>query len=89
MPLIERKRRLRKLIPQGDPYLLYCDYLERDGIGLFERVCSHDLEGIVAKRKRGAYLPDSTPDWLKIRNRHYSQWIGREKLFERERKSSP
>lgn len=24
MPLIERKRRLRTLVPQPDPYLLYC-----------------------------------------------------------------
>ena len=89
VPLIERKRLLRKLIPQANPYLLYCDYLERDGIGLFEQVCSHDLEGIVAKRKDGTYLPTADRDWLKIRNRHYSQWIGREKLFERERKSNP
>ena len=89
VPLIERKRRLRKLVPQRDPYLLYCDYLERDGIALFDQVCSHDLEGIVAKRRDGTYLPDSVPDWLKIRNRHYSQRIGREKLFERERKSNP
>jgi len=28
-------------------------------------------------------------DWLKIRNRNYSQWIGREELFERERESNP
>ena len=27
--------------------------------------------------------------WLKIRNRTYSQWIGREELFERERASDP
>jgi hypothetical protein len=26
---------------------------------------------------------------LKIRNRNYSQWIGREELFERERESNP
>ena len=25
------------------------------------------------------------PTWLKIRNRSYSQWVGREELFERER----
>ena len=27
--------------------------------------------------------------WLKIRNSNYSQWIGREELFERERESDP
>jgi hypothetical protein len=49
----------------------------------------HDLEGVVAKRRGGAYLPDSEPDWLKIRNRNYSQWIGREELFEREHEANP
>jgi hypothetical protein len=27
--------------------------------------------------------------WLKIRNRSYSQWVGREGLFERERGGDP
>jgi hypothetical protein len=42
----------------------------------------------VAKRKSDAYLPDHAT-WLKIRNSTYSQWIGREELFERERGSDP
>jgi hypothetical protein len=75
--------------PAGDPYLLYCDHVERDGIVLFEQACNHDLAGVVAKRRDGAYLPGAETDWLKIRNRSYSQWIGREELFERERKSDP
>jgi len=44
---------------------------------------------IVAKRKDSAYLPGAELDWLKIRNRNYSQWVGREELFERERESDP
>ena len=47
-----------------------------------------DMEGIVAKRKRDPYLPD-TGSWFKIRNRQYSQWAGREKYFERERDIHP
>jgi hypothetical protein len=38
----------------------------------------------VAKRKFDPYLPDQAA-WFKIRNRNYLQWVGREKLFERER----
>jgi hypothetical protein len=54
-------------------------------------ICSpvkHDLEGIVAKRKFDPYLPGHAR-WLKIRNTSYSQWEGREELFERERGSDP
>jgi hypothetical protein len=35
------------------------------------------------------YLPDQPTSWLKIRNRSYSQWVGREELFERERGGDP
>ena len=34
-------------------------------------------------------LPGTEPDWPKIRNGDYSQWIGRKELFERERESDP
>jgi hypothetical protein len=34
------------------------------------------------------YLPERSR-WVKIRNRDYSQWVGREKLFERERATLP
>jgi hypothetical protein len=34
-------------------------------------------------------LPDQPTSWLKIRNRSYSQRVGREELFERERSGNP
>jgi ATP dependent DNA ligase-like protein len=51
LSLIERKRLLRELVPQDDPYLLYCNHVKPDGTALFEQACNHDLEGVVAKRK--------------------------------------
>ena len=54
---------------------------------LFQIACEHDLEGIVAKHKNDTYKPGTK--WLKIRNQQYSQWAGRDELFERERESDP
>jgi bifunctional non-homologous end joining protein LigD len=88
LPLIDRKLRLRAVVPKQGERLLYCDHIDGDGEGLFRLACEHDLEGIVAKRKSDPYLPEHA-QWLKIRNRAYSQWIGREELFERERGSDP
>jgi bifunctional non-homologous end joining protein LigD len=85
LPLIERKLRLRSIVPHHGERLLYCDHVEQDGEGLFRLAVEHDLEGIVAKRKPGLYMPEQSTSWLKIRNRNYSQWVGREELFERER----
>lgn len=88
VPLIDRKARLRSVVPRDGERLLYCDHLAYDGEGLFRTVCQHDLEGIVAKRKYGPYLQEHA-EWVKIRNREYSQWAGREELFERERETHP
>jgi hypothetical protein len=49
-----------------------------------------DLEGIVAKHKLAPYVVDrESSTWFKIRNRGYSQMLGREELFERDRHREP
>jgi bifunctional non-homologous end joining protein LigD len=87
-PLTERKHRPRSILPKRSEYIIYCDHVERDGESLFQLACEQDLEGIVAKRKSDPYFPGHTK-WLKIRNTAYSQWEGREELFEREREINP
>ena len=54
---------------------------------LYRAAREKDLECIVAKRKYDPYLPIAS--WLKIRNPRYSQWAGREELFEHERRADP
>jgi ATP-dependent DNA ligase len=88
LTLIERKGRLRSIVRHSGDRLLYCDHVEHDGESLFRVACRHDLEGIVAKRKSDPYL-EGHASWLKIRNREFSQWAGREELFERERRGDP
>lgn len=89
LPLVERKLRLRSVVPRAGERLLYCDHVEDNGEALFRLACERDLEGIVAKKKADAYLPTEKTTWFKIRNRNYSQWMGREELFERERETNP
>jgi bifunctional non-homologous end joining protein LigD len=90
LPVIERKAALRALLRSVSGPLLAVDYLERVGTVLFERVCTMDLEGIVAKHRYGPYLSEpDTSTWLKIRNPRYSQWIGRAEAFERDRHREP
>jgi bifunctional non-homologous end joining protein LigD len=86
--LLERKRELRRLLAKVpvDCPLRYVDHVDGSGVALFERVCNLDLEGIVAKCKYAPYVEDrDQTTWIKILNRNYSQKIGREGLFERER----
>ena len=41
-----------------------------DGEALFEAVCAHELEGVVAKRRSSLYRPGAG-GWVKIKNRNY------------------
>jgi hypothetical protein len=68
----------------------YAEHIERRGVALFHRICQLDLEGIVAKLSHGPYIAEKEhTTWFKVRNSNYSQWEGREDLFERERHSEP
>jgi bifunctional non-homologous end joining protein LigD len=90
LPLIHRKLWLRSIMPECGERLLYCDHIEGSGEDFFRVACEHDLEGIVAKHRLASYVPEQEPSsWVKIRNREYSQWVGREELFERERERNP
>jgi ATP-dependent DNA ligase len=88
--LLDRKQELRRLPNGSDARIQYVDYVDGRGVPLFEQACQHDWEGIVAKQKYAPYVTDREQStWFKIRNPRYSQWAGREKLFERERSREP
>ena len=55
LPLVERKAKLRKLIPRTPSRVLYLDHINGKGVELFEMVCKLDLEGVVAKPKLSPY----------------------------------
>ena len=78
LPWLERKSILKHLV-DGHPSILLAQHIESFGCQFFNQVCRHDLEGIVAKRRDGAY----GVDWIKIRNPNYSQYEGRYELFEK------
>ena len=54
------------------------------GTDLFRAICELDMEGIVAKQAAGLYTPERT-SWVKIKNRFYSQAVGRADFFDRRR----
>jgi bifunctional non-homologous end joining protein LigD len=44
-----------------------------DGEALWVAVCEHELEGVVAKPRRGRYVPGER-GWIKTKNRAYWRW---------------
>ncbi len=80
LPLTERRRRLRGIMPKGS--VIVSEGLSVTGKGrkLFELARAHDLEGMVAKRLKDLYGPRVR--WLKVKNPFYSQAEGRRELFD-------
>ena len=79
LPLIERKKRLRQLIGKSDcERIIYVQHIEMCGCVLYRAICKKDLEGIICKKKNGAY---SVPgQWLKVLNPNYTQHEDRHEI---------
>ena len=68
LPLIERKRILKEVLPQDDAVIKYSDHVTGKGIDFFNVAVSQGLEGIMAKKANSIYQPDTrTNDWVKIK----------------------
>jgi ATP-dependent DNA ligase len=56
------------------------------GTDLLRVICDRDMEGIVAKQASARYTPEAKT-WVKIKNREYSQAIGREAFFDHRKRA--
>ena len=81
LPLTERRRHLQSIVPKGPTIVSEPLSVTGTGHKLFDLMCAHDLEGVVAKRLKDPYGPRVR--WLKIKNPSYSQNEGRRELFDR------
>jgi bifunctional non-homologous end joining protein LigD len=87
-PLVERKAMLSEFVRRSRcPRLLYAQHIDGTGKQFFREICARDLQGVVAKRKKGMYREDR-PDWVKIKNRSYSQIEGRHELLIEKRRAA-
>ena len=67
--------------PRQPSALLYVDHVEQHGDRLFHLACRQDLEGIVAKLRKGVYDCQHGTSWIKIKNPGYTQIVGGQELF--------
>jgi bifunctional non-homologous end joining protein LigD len=73
-PLVERKECLRLLVPPLGP-VRYGDHVVGEGDAFFEAASAKRLEGIVAKKARGAYPGGRTRDWIKIKCQKRQEFV--------------
>jgi bifunctional non-homologous end joining protein LigD len=82
LPLVERKKILRKVIPRKSSSVGCVSYVDRGALKLFELVKKGDLEGLVVKRKDAKYSQQTL--WYKVLNPTYTQKTGRQEFFQRQ-----
>jgi bifunctional non-homologous end joining protein LigD len=81
LPLIERKALLAAHV-QPLPHLQVVESIGIHGEALFAVICTHDCEGVIAKRLDAPYRAGRQSSWVKIKNQRYSRqeaiiWSGR------------
>jgi bifunctional non-homologous end joining protein LigD len=71
LPLLERKRRLERLLKRGGRRLhgvvRFGDHIVGRGEAVLEEACLQGLEGVVSKRADGAYAGRRTRSWIKTK----------------------
>ncbi|ONF96108.1 DNA ligase D [Sphingomonas jeddahensis] len=66
LPNVQRKERLRPLIP-GSERVQFSEHVLGSGEQLFEKMCQQGLEGIVSKQADAPYRGARTKAWLKVK----------------------
>jgi bifunctional non-homologous end joining protein LigD len=67
LALIERKRRLSRLVNRADIGCLHLVQTFEDGTALLAAAQRHGLEGVVSKRRDAPYRSGRCRDWRKVR----------------------
>jgi bifunctional non-homologous end joining protein LigD len=82
LPLLERKRRLRRIVPVGSPCVLYAEHIVGAGCQLFDVICARDL-GVVAKvaTSRYALTGARSPRKPGGRGSHFERYVAVRRLM--------
>jgi bifunctional non-homologous end joining protein LigD len=67
LPLVERKARLRALIPDNHERLRFSDHIIGKGEKLLGQFCAAGLEGVISKQVEGHYVGARSGGWLKTK----------------------
>ncbi len=68
LPLVDRKKRLARLLGRRGVGMVLSAHTADDGATIFQHACKLGLEGIVSKRLSASYRSGPSRDWVKIKN---------------------
>jgi bifunctional non-homologous end joining protein LigD len=74
LPLVERKRLLRRLIPEKG-VLQFADHIADRGEEFFRAAEALDVEGMVGKKADSKYRAGRSADWIKVRASKHDDFV--------------
>lgn len=76
LPLIDRKKRLEKLIkPLKSTKIVFSQHQTADGDSVYKSACHLDLEGIISKNTSSRYSSGRGTDWVKTKCTHTQEFV--------------
>jgi bifunctional non-homologous end joining protein LigD len=67
LPNVERKDRLKSLLAEVHPPILFGDHVIGRGEDLFREICKAGGEGLIAKKSDAPYRGERSKNWLKVK----------------------
>ncbi|MBC9033873.1 DNA ligase D [Sphingomonas sp. JC676] len=67
LPLLERKERLRAIVPEDSLHLRYSEHIRGNGEKLLASFCSANLEGVISKLATAKYVGSRSGSWVKTK----------------------
>lgn len=74
LPLLERKKILRKRINFKDP-LRFTAHRKEKGLEFLEEACIKKWEGLIAKKADSKYVSSRSPNWLKFKCSNQQEFV--------------
>lgn len=76
LPLVDRKQRLRGLLPaNGVTRLIYSDHQLGHGPAFFKAATGMNVEGIISKQAKAPYISGRARSWLKIKRVERQEFV--------------
>ena len=67
LPLLERKAKLKAILPRNDNTIRFSDHIQGSGEKLLKEFCAAGLEGVVSKLATSSYVGSRVGTWLKTK----------------------
>lgn len=75
LPLLERKKRLQKLLAEVSEPIKYSEHYATPAADFFAATCKYGLEGMVSKRGDSAYFSGRGPQWVKVKCQKSDEFV--------------